>query len=664
MKNTEKLFSKILNKNCIEETVFSENVRFYTFSLPDTPEGIASDIQLTAPGRWMALALKGRNWMNPFYGKGDFSSLPEQTQFLMCQYGKDGFLMLLPLITGKIRGTLQNSKKRKLKIEIKYEGALQKNQEKSAVLLAAAAGSDPYRLVQILMEETSRKLKTFKVRTKKKKPDLISRFGWCSWDAFYENIDEKKVLATLESFRKSILKIEFMILDDGWQCVSREVERRLLSFQPDMIKFPGGLKKLVREAKRKYHLKYFGVWHAFEGYWNGIVPSSILPYKFIPARQPKNVSVNKDGTIPPQYNCTFVAPEDAGNFFSNYHQYLKEQGVDFVKADNQGAFASHFIKDYCIREEAVKAYSYALQDSAEKHFDGRLINCMGQGNDFYFHYKSANLWRNSDDYFPQKNVEEQYKHLHHNAKNAFFASTFCYPDWDMFQSCNTGAEFHAASRALSGGPVYICDKPGEQNFALLEQFADSNGNLLHVDDVALPSPDTLFSDPENEEIPLKIFNRSHQNFLLGFFNCFRGKKAILCEYSPQDIYSIKGEKFAVYSQKRGLLSSMKKEEKKHFTLSADDWDIFTFAPVYKNGFAAIGLSGKYIPSAVFLDVKASKNKLETRVCCGGTLLFYAETPPSCVKKNGEKIPFDFKEHLLTIRVNEKNPFTLTLEKQG
>ena len=109
---------------------------------------------------------------------------------------------------------------------------------------------------------------------------------------------------------------------------------------------------------------------------------------------------------------------------------------------------------------------------------------------------------------------------------------------------------------------------------------------------------------------------------------------------------------------------MKKEEKSHFTLSADDWDIFTFAPVYKNGFAAIGLSGKYIPSAVFPDVKASKNKLETRVCCGGTLLFYAETPPSCVKKNGEKIPFDFKEHLLTIRVNEKNPFTLTLEKQG
>ena len=186
-------------------------------------------------------------------------------------------------------------------------------------------------------------------------------------------MDEKKVLYALESFKKSKIKVEFVILDDGWQSISAEEGKRLISFEADRRKFPGGLKRLISRAKKKHHIKYFGVWHALEGYWNGIVPSDLLPYRFVLARQPRMVKLQPDGTIPVQYICNFVSPEDAGKFFNDYHLALKNEGVDLVKVDVQGLLPFYFIKDYCIREETVKAYSYGMQHSAEKYFNSVIL---------------------------------------------------------------------------------------------------------------------------------------------------------------------------------------------------------------------------------------------------------------------------------------------------
>ena len=36
---------------------------------------------------------------------------------------------------------------------------------------------------------------------------------------------------------------------------------------------------------------------------------------------------------------------------------------------------------------------------------------------------------------------------------------FIQPDWDMFQSGHRMGALHAAGRAVSGGPVYVSDKP-------------------------------------------------------------------------------------------------------------------------------------------------------------------------------------------------------------
>ncbi|KAK7839012.1 galactinol--sucrose galactosyltransferase [Quercus suber] len=54
---------------------------------------------------------------------------------------------------------------------------------------------------------------------------------------------------------------------------------------------------------------------------------------------------------------------------------------------------------------------------------------------------------------------------------------FIHPDWDMFQSTHPYAEFHAASRAISGGPIYVSDSVGKHNFKLLKSLVLPDGSI-------------------------------------------------------------------------------------------------------------------------------------------------------------------------------------------
>lgn len=62
----------------------------------------------------------------------------------------------------------------------------------------------------------------------------------------------------------------------------------------------------------------------------------------------------------------------------------------------------------------------------------------------------------------------------------------------MFQSLHPEAARHAAARAVSGGPVYISDKPGQHDPLVLKQIALLDGSTLRPRRPALPTRDTLF----------------------------------------------------------------------------------------------------------------------------------------------------------------------------
>lgn len=77
----------------------------------------------------------------------------------------------------------------------------------------------------------------------------------------------------------------------------------------------------------------------------------------------------------------------------------------------------------------------------------------------------------------------------------------------MFQSTHPCAEFHAASRAISGGPIYVSDSVGKHNFQLLKRLVLPDGSILRCQYYALPTRDCLFEDPLHDgKTMLKIWN--------------------------------------------------------------------------------------------------------------------------------------------------------------
>lgn len=631
------------------------NVMFYSFCLNGEPEGTATDFSVPGLKRFMALRLKNIWWMVPAYGE-QASEIPAQTQMLLGRLADRQYILLLPLVDRDLRATLQGNPQTG-KAELFFDGALKENPQKEGTLLAAATGNDPFELVRRVIKTVRDRFDTFALREEKKMPDFFHHFGWCTWDAFYHTVSEEKIEEGLKTFKEGGITPGFMILDDGWQVTSRNRESRLVSFDAVAEKFPNGIGGTVKLAKEKYGVKYFGVWHTLGGYWWGIVPSPLLPFKIFENTRP--AGVNPDGS--PHYDHYWVIhPDDIQNFYDAYHTRLKEQGVDLLKVDNQGALGAHFCLGKLGRGSTVSAYLTALQKSSTERFGNSLIHCMSNASDIFFHMKHSNTWRNSDDYYPKRGLETQHHHLHANAKNAYLSSTFCWPDYDMFQSYNLGGEFHAASRALSGGPVYVCDAPGKQNFAMIRRFCDQNGRLLRPDRPALPSEDCLLVDVQRDHLPLKLTNRSGECGILGIFNCCDPEPDHFnAFYKPDDIQDLPGDEFAAYSFRRKNAVAMKRGESAFLELEAEGCDVVTFAPL-KNGAAAIGAIDKYIAPAIFEKVTHSKSRLSCKVRTGGRIGFYCKKKPSKVLLNGKTAEYNWKASLLTLEFESKAPAKIEL----
>ena len=137
---------------------------------------------------------------------------------------------------------------------------------------------------------------------------------------------------------------------------------------------------------------------------------------------------------------------------------------------------------------------------------------MSQSLEVVFNMKFGNVIRNSDDYFDRKGYDNAV-HVLNNAMNniLFHPVSFC--DWDMFMTYQNEAEFHAAARAISGGPLYFADEVGKTNFDLVQKLSALNLNPDEVRDVglffeqpAIPCSSSVFIDMKKVSRALKTCN--------------------------------------------------------------------------------------------------------------------------------------------------------------
>ncbi|KAL3623976.1 putative galactinol--sucrose galactosyltransferase 6 [Castilleja foliolosa] len=483
--------------------------------------------------------------------------IPLETQFLLVE-SKDGshlesddddskivYTVFLPLIEGPFKACLQGKEGDELELCLE-SGDNDTVASSFSHAVYVSAGNDPFGTIHEAFKAVKSHLGTFRLRHEKKLPGIADCFGWCTWDAFYQEVTQEGVASGLDSLESGGVPPKFVIIDDGWQSVGSDehkqekVEKEELG-QPQLLRLTGikenqkfqkkedpslGIKNIVNIAKEKHGLKYVYVWHAITGYWGGVRPGVKEMEEYGSAMQYpklcKGVMENEPGwktdAIAVQ-GLGLVNPKNVYKFYNELHSYLAGAGINGVKVDVQCVLET-LGAGLGGRVELTRQYQQGLEASVARNFpDNGCIACMSHNLESLYCSKQTSIVRASDDFYPRDPVSHTI-HIAAVAYNSVFLGEVMLPDWDMFHSLHPAAEYHGSARAISGGPVYVSDAPGKHNFDLLRKLVLPDGSILRASLPGRPTKDCLFTDPARDGVSLlKIWNMNKYTGVLGVYNC-------------------------------------------------------------------------------------------------------------------------------------------------
>jgi len=620
--------------------------------------------------RFTALYRKKAWWMIPAIGSSE-SELPSEVQFLLwrCADGRIG--LLLPLIDQGYRMNAGGA-----------EGALMLTADNNlpeghagVVLRGAyvALGDDPYAMLDSAFATAVHSMGKGRLRTEKTLPRWTENLGWCTWNSFYHEVTHQGVLDGLKSFKDGGVHLGWLVLDDGWQQIrelgSSDGGAVLCGLGVDSVKFPQGLAATVSAARDTYGVGDFMVWQTMQGYWNGIdtAAAEMKPFRTWNSVGKSNRPLNPTMLLNVPRHYSVVVPQDIRAFYAAYHGWMASQGVTGLKVDNQShlEFMTYGLGPMT---EVMEAYKRALEASVDSLFGvGNLINCMGQGTDELFMNLTSSVIRNSDDFFPDQ-PESHGAHLTTNAFNDLMTGQLGLPDWDMFQSGHEWGAFHASARALSGGPVYLSDRPGEQNFAILARLCLPDGRVLRCPEPALPTADVLFRDPQREDVALKVFNRNLCGaWVMGAWNCRYDSLNAVTVHDSLGVSLIPGLpadcEYAVWSFGAGKLALRKPGEFWQLELGPRGFEICTVARV-DQGVAPLGRTDMYNSAGIFTSCGwKDQTTYAAEMLSGGKIDFYSQKKPVSVATTaGANVAFEYDPDsgLLSLEVPGAEPVGVTI----
>lgn len=479
-------------------------------------------------------------WCRPFFAK-QLSQLPDNTQAVLIRSGTK-YTFILPVCNETFRCYISGgSQSSTLSVNVSKQcGGYTKIHGITAVI---TTGKKPYETIQKGYQiAVDKNLIHTRLRLEKDYPIVFDYLGWCTWNAFYHDVSEEKVIQKAKEFNDKNIPIRWMIIDDGWSPiefkrlsgVDKKIPDTILDLCEDGTKFPRGIRHTIDNLKTKFGVKWIGIWHSFTAYWCGLKSENNLAEKC----GAEILKTNSDYLIP--------SPYTSYQFFHKWHEYLRKSGVDFVKADTQGNIVEYlkYMQNAC--SMIVKAYD-GFCKSANENFSGRVINCMALNGMCVYNGGDTPLTRSSDDFYPEK--ENGFMlHAIQNAYNSVFVSPLFYCDYDMWWSNHVSAVPSGMLRAVSGGPVYLSDKLNESEIDFILPLVEEDGRILRCDDVGLPTEDCLFTNIYSKEKILKIYNHKDDDGVVALFNL--GEKELETIISADD-FNGKGQYIAyAYTQQK------------------------------------------------------------------------------------------------------------------
>ncbi|EOY02480.1 hypothetical protein QUC31_018157 [Theobroma cacao] len=675
-------------------------------------------------------------WWTTHWVGSNGGDLENETQMVILDKSDSGrpYVLLLPLLEGSFRASLQPGTDDNVDICVE-SGSTKVTSAGFRSVLYVHAGEDPFNLVKEAMKVIRCHLGTFKLLEEKTPPGIVDKFGWCTWDAFYLTVHPQGVWEGVKGLVDGGCPPGLVLIDDGWQSISHDEDPitkegmnctvageqmpcRLLKFQEN-YKFRDyvspktsgtgapnkGMGAFIKDLKEQFNtVDFVYVWHALCGYWGGLRPNvpglpetKVVQPELSPGAKKTMEDLAVDKIV--STGVGLVPPEMVDQLYEGIHSHLEKVGIDGVKVD-----VIHLLEMLCEnyggRVELAKAYYRALTDSVRKHFKGNgVIASMEHCNDFMFLGTEAIcLGRVGDDFWctdpsgdPNGTFWLQGCHMVHCAYNSLWMGNFIHPDWDMFQSTHPCAEFHAASRAISGGPIYVSDTVGKHNFPLLKRLVLPDGSILRCQYYALPTRDCLFEDPLHDgKTMLKIWNLNKYTGVIGAFNCQGGgwcretrrnqcasqfSNMVTAKTNPKDIEWKSGKNpisieavqvFALYLSQSKKLVLSKPAESIEISLEPFNFELITVSPVTVLAgksvhFAPIGLvnmlnAGGAIQSLAYDEFESS---VEIGVKGAGEMRVFASDKPRACKIDGKDIGFEYEGQMVIVQVPWSSPAGLS-----
>ncbi|WP_443751126.1 Sip1-related alpha-galactosidase [Asticcacaulis solisilvae] len=522
--------------------------------------------------------------------------------------------------------------------------------------VAIGFGRDLYAVMADIFEDAMTMLGSPEnLRRKKSLPEALTWLGWNTWNAsnLGHDLSAAWVLDQVDIIRKAGAPIRTVVLDDGH---FQARDSRLQSQAPDPVKFPGGFKPVVDALLNDHGLKHVGLWHAFNAYWNGIDPESdlgrSLTGKLFQWTQ-KPSPIDTSGTT---VTYSFLKPDPAllDGYFDAYHARLAAAGFTLIKVDNQ-LVAERMARDNYPVWDLATALHGALNRGAKLHFGNAMINCMDMTNDAFLNFGTSPVARSVEDYFPYKPTEgydlqegNAAAHVLQAMYNALYFGEMVFPDFDMFESTNPNARLHAAVRAANCAPIYVTDKAGQHDVALLKALVDAEGRTLRADTPLRPVADCLFQI----QAP-KLFKASSRV----------GDGALLLLANLADTHDLSGEArlsevtglprgdYAAYTHYGRTAMRPGWTEAIHAAFARFRHDLIRIAPI-RHGRAVLGLAEKLNGLASVRDVVHSASGVMLTAADQGTLLVWSETPPQSVTVDGKASAFTIDDHLVRIALTD------------
>ncbi|NIK67841.1 Sip1-related alpha-galactosidase [Paenibacillus sp. BK720] len=558
-------------------------------------------------------------WTRPHFDT-DLTKLPDRTLSLLWR-SEDSYYHLLPVCGPKYRTDLAGGSSENEALQVRVSSHVGGMTRCDTFAFLLSWGDDPYELAENGVDTALRELGYPALpRQKKEYPEILDFLGWCSWDAFYHQVDEKGLLAKAGELHDIGLPVKWVMIDDGWSEIE---DRKLRAFDADQEKFPQGLAHTVGALKERFGLNWVGVWHTIAGYWNGVHPDSRLAAEYADF-----LFETKRGNVIPY-------PDEAKGFgfWHAWHGYLKNQGVDFVKVDSQSA-VNNFLRHHRPVGASASAAHSALEASVTMHFGRTIINCMGMASENIWHRPVSAVSRNSDDFVPQERSGFR-EHALQNAYNSYYHGPFYWGDWDMFWTQNHDDVQNAVLRAVSGGPVYFSDALGKTDPSKLWPLIYRDGRIIRCDRTANPTPDCLTVLPSEAGMPLKLWNTAGGAGVVAAFHVGDGGGSADGTVSSCDVPGLTEGPVLLYDFFAKNARMLAAGEKADFRLEEEQCKLYLLIPAAEDGvITPIGLTNKYVSSHAIKSHHIEDGVTVVTLIEGGSFAFAADQKPSGARVNG------------------------------